>query len=92
MLTDRLGNRFPVKTVCRECFNVIYNTSPLYLGTHQEEIRRLKPSALRVQFSVETEEETADMLLRLMRAFSGEEEKAVPEFSYTQGHFKRGVL
>ncbi len=92
MLTDRLGNQFPVKNVCRECFNVIYNTSPLYLGMHQEEIRRLRPSVLRLQFSIETEEEAAGMLRRIMRAFSGETEKAVPEFSYTQGHFKRGVL
>lgn len=92
MLTDRLGNQFPVKNVCGECFNVIYNTSPLYLGMNREEIQRLAPPMLRIQFSIETEEQTRLITTQLMKAFSEENGQSAPEFVYTQGHFKRGVL
>lgn len=90
-LTDRLGNRFPVKNQCTGCYNVILNTRPLYLGTQKESIRRLAPGTLRVQFSIETEERARRILDLVQEAFCGERTPAVPDFEYTQGHFRRGV-
>ena len=92
VLTDRYGNKFPVKNVCAECFNVIYNTRPLYLGMHKNEIRQLGPSVLRLQFSVEDQDTAKGIIEQFAEAFSGPGGRLVPEFAYTQGHFKRGVL
>lgn len=90
VLTDRYQNRFPAKNFCDSCFNVIYNTTPLYLGDRHKEIRRLEPGFLRVQFSIESKEQVAGILNLLKNAFDGREYE--PEFEHTQGHFRRGVL
>ena len=31
VLTDRYQNQFAVRNRCRECYNVIYNSAPLYI-------------------------------------------------------------
>lgn len=90
-LTDRLGSRFPVKNQCTYCYNVIYNTLPLYLGMQREEIRRLAPRMLRIQFSIETKEQTRKILDLVREAFHGGSSPSAPDFEYTQGHFRRGV-
>ena len=90
-LTDRLGSRFPVKNQCTYCYNVIYNTLPLYLGMQKEEIRRLAPRMLRIQFSIETKEQTREILELARSTFFGGSSPSAPDFEYTQGHFRRGV-
>lgn len=90
-LTDRLGNRFPVKNQCTYCYNVIYNTLPLYLGMQEGEIRKLAPGMLRLQFSVENGRRVRHILELAANAFCGKEAYAAPDFEYTQGHFRRGV-
>ena len=90
-LTDRLGSRFPVKNQCDYCYNVIYNTLPLYLGMQKEEIRRLAPGMLRIQFSIETGEQAGKILDLVTEAFLGGGSPSAPDFEYTQGHFRRGV-
>ena len=91
MLTDRLGNRFPVKNQCTYCYNVIYNTLPLYLGMQADEIRKLAPGMLRLQFSIENEQFARHILDLVQNAFCVEDSHAAPDFEYTQGHFRRGV-
>lgn len=92
MLTDRLGNRFPVKNQCTYCYNIIYNTLPLYLGMQKEEIRKLAPGMLRLQFSIENGERARHILGLVQKTFCAEDSHAAPDFEYTQGHFRRGVL
>ncbi len=58
-LTDRFGKRFRVLTDCRYCFNTIYNCVPLSL---HNKIDLKKGGNYRLQFTVETEEETAEIL------------------------------
>ena len=91
MLTDRLGNRFPVKNQCAYCYNVIYNTQPLYLGMQEKEIRKLAPGMLRLQFSIESGERVRYILDLVRNAFCGDGAHFAPDFEYTQGHFRRGV-
>lgn len=92
MLTDRYGNTFPVKRQCSFCVNILYNTRPLYLGMHKEEIKNLSPDMLRLQFSFETEEITRQILTQMEEVFCGESGQTDVKFEYTQGHFIRGVL
>ena len=46
---------------------------------------------LRLQFSIETKEQTRKILNLVREAFLGESSPSVPDFEYTQGHFRRGV-
>ena len=91
VLTDRYRKQFPVRNCCEFCYNVIYNSAPLYLGTQTERVRELGPKRLRLQFSAESGEEVKEMLELTEQAFMSEQ-GIVPEFAYTQGHFKRGII
>lgn len=90
-LVDRYGNSFPVKNFCDSCFNVIYNSRPLYLGKHMEEIRRLSPAMLRLQFTTEEEKKTLEIIGKFWDIFSGRGDNDFSWGEYTHGHFKRGV-
>ena len=72
---------------CDECYNIVYNSAPLYLGTQKVKIQKLSPKRLRIRFGAERKEEVKKVLEQAIDAF-GEK----PQFDYTQEHFKRGVL
>ena len=93
VLTDRYKKKFKVENCCQFCYNIIYNSEPLYLGNQMQRIGQLAPASLRFQFSTETGRETEKLLDGLEDAFSGEK-KDVSELlpGYTQGHFKRGII
>ncbi|MCD8197429.1 MAG: U32 family peptidase [Lachnospiraceae bacterium] len=83
-LRDRRGKSFPVKNVCRDCYNIIYNSQPLYLFDEMERVRALGCGACRIMFTTEDAEETnvvLDAWLR-RRKWDGE---------FTRGYLKRGV-
>ena len=83
ILTDRFHHSFPVDTVCKHCYNMIWNCVPLSLHTRTEEYR---DCLKRLQFTVETAEETERILSFYLK---GQGEFPVKE--YTTGHEKRGV-
>lgn len=97
-LRDRLGKKFPVLLNCRHCFNIVYNSVPLSL--HREIGKWADRAILRLQFTVESGEETAaclDFFLKQLHnsTSSGRisEDSGKPPFGeYTTGHEKRGVL
>ena len=89
-LKDRMGKYFPVKSYCTSCYSVIYNSLPLGLVKEADEIRSMHPAAVRLNFTIETLEETKE----IAAAFAGTYCKgiAVPaEQEYTKGHFRRKV-
>lgn len=93
-LTDRYGNTFPVKNYCLPCYNIIYNTVPLWLGGQMKQIRELAPQSVRIQFSVESGEEARAVLERMGEAPGKFRKKAYADgrAEYTTGHFKRGII
>lgn len=92
VLRDRLNHSFTVRNHCRECYNVIYNSSPLYLLDQKKEIKELDCPAVRLQFSKENERETKAVLDVYRRALEENIRPAELPEHYTRGHFKRGVL
>lgn len=78
-LTDRKKIRFPVRTECAFCGNIIFNSVPLELVTAKEEQKLLNPGSVRYFFTTESGEETAEIL-------SGH----LPE-KVTRGHIRKGV-
>lgn len=90
-IRDRYQKQFAVRRCCRCCYNVIYNSAPLFLADQAEEIRRLAPGELRLDFTVETAEEVRYIIGLYIDAFVRCRDVKAPEFEYTRGHFKRGV-
>lgn len=84
-LTDRYHVSFPVRNVCGECYNILYNSTPLCLFREMDAVSRTGCSGYRLCFTVETPEETRQVL-ELLFHNSG----SCPE-DYTNGHWKRGV-
>lgn len=90
-LTDRYQKKSAVKTYCTYCYNVIHNCQPLILMTQREEVLKLRPAELRVDFTEETSEECDRILTLNHSAFLEKKEVQLPVTDYTKGHFKRGV-
>lgn len=90
-ITDRLGNKFPVKNYCKYCYNIIYNSAPIVLLDQKNEIRSLEPSGIRLNFTLEKEREMEQILESYKNVFLEDKEISMPDISFTRGHFKRGV-
>lgn len=90
-LTDRYQKKFAVKNFCKYCYNVIYNSSPLMLASQKDEIDDLEPKGIRLDFTMESEEETKEILELYKDIFIYEKNTEMPDVDYTRGHFKRGV-
>ena len=78
-IKDRLGNIFINNNYCQFCYNVLYNSTPLYLYDLSLELERINPMAYRFNFVNESSLEVRNIL-------NGENVK-----NYTRGHYKRGV-
>lgn len=90
-LRDRMGKEFPVKNHCRFCYNTIYNSGPVSLLGQEEIVKKLAPSSVRLQFTIESPEETADTIRTFAAAFLRGQAFAVQPKDFTRGHFKRGI-
>ena len=92
-LKDRYGKFFPVKNNCMECYNTIYNTTPLMLFGYGKELQKADFSSLRLNFTVESEDEVRQILAIYETVFyEGRKNLAdVYQGEYTNGHYKRGV-
>lgn len=90
-ITDRYQKKFAVKNDCRYCYNVMYNCAPLFLADLACEVQSLNPSGIRLDFTIEREERTREMIRLYRKAFLDHEKIETPDMEYTRGHFKRGV-
>ena len=92
-LKDRYGKFFPVKNNCMECYNTIYNTTPLMLFGYGKELQKADFSNFRLNFTVESEDEVRQILAIYETVFyEGRKNLAdVYQGEYTNGHYKRGV-
>ncbi|MCH5274281.1 MAG: U32 family peptidase [Lachnospiraceae bacterium] len=87
-LKDRYHKIFPVTIHCRYCYNVLYNSLPLSL--HEKIIKAKMPFFMRLNFSVEDYDQTAEVLAFFEKLLQGN--RAEPPYrEYTKGHEKRGV-
>lgn len=95
-LKDRKGKEMPVKNNCRFCYNTIYNSSPLWLADQRELVERIKPSSIRLSFTIESQAQVGAVLDSYSSVFlhQGEPRKLANDFTrgdFTRGHLKRGV-
>lgn len=90
-LKDRYNKEFPVKNICPDCYNIIYNGDPICLFGHIKDLRKLNPTCLRLNFTVETKAEARRILDMFFDALSGDPFRIPDGFCFTKGHFKRGI-
>ena len=92
-LKDRYGKYFPVKNNCMDCYNTVYNTTPLLLFASKPELLAAGFSYFRLAFTVEREKEVRRILDVYEAVVSDQRAKLseVYDGDYTNGHYKRGV-
>ncbi len=90
ILTDRYQVSFPAKSICDECYSVIYNSVPISLHADTDLIDDLHPYALRMMFTDE-EDEIMKSILKDMAMAVYDKRPFDPPYSYTRGHLLRGV-
>ncbi len=90
-ISDRYQKKFAVRRYCRDCYNVMYNSAPLFLADKVEEVSSLKPAEVRLDFTTENREQVKEVCRVYMLAFEEGRKIEPPMQDYTRGHFKRGV-
>ena len=90
-LTDRYQKKFTVKRNCRDCYNVMYNTAPLFLADRASEIEDLHPEQIRLDFTEESASQVKEIITIYNQAFIKHQDVEPLNSDYTRGHFKRGV-
>lgn len=90
ILVDRMKNRFPVKNICRECYNVIYNSLPLSLADQWSSVRALSLRSYRLSFTTETKKQMQEVLAVYGELARTGKTSAKLE-NTTRGHYKRGA-
>ena len=89
-LKDRRNQVFPV--LCGEgCIATLCNAKPLYMADKLRDVLGLGPDSLRLIFTVETGLETRKIISAYQKAAAGGKAPALPENTFTRGHFYRGV-
>ena len=61
------------------------------LLNNKEDVERLNPASIRLDFSIESKEDTRQVLDMYIRTFLKGENVDISGMDYTRGHFKRGV-
>lgn len=90
VLTDRMGMKFPVKSICDFCYTVLYNSLPLSLLGEMQSLATMGFDGFRAAFTSESEKETREILRILTQnVLKGQQEEI--QMPYTRGHFQRGV-
>lgn len=89
-LEDRKHKKFQVHNVCAFCYNLIYNSVPLYLiDVMNDLIKENGVAAMRLQFTHEDADSIRRIIKESISALHGKKITAAGDF--TKGHYKRGV-
>lgn len=93
-LSDRMGEKMPVRCFCGFCTNIIYNSVPLSLHTFRKDTFLKERRVLLCNFTTEKEREMQAVLDWYGSAAEESEDckKAFPVSKYTTGHYKKGAL
>lgn len=90
-LVDRYHKNFYVKNYCKYCYNVIYNGQPISLLKNVDEISKLQPKNIRLNFTIENERETIEIIKEFVNVYKYNKNTSFEVKDYTRGHFKRGI-
>ena len=89
-IVDRKNQEMTVACNCDYCYNTIYNSKKYIAFDMKDSIMELGFAELRLDFTVESYQETKDILDEFDKVFNGNKPFRFAE-DYTRGHLKRGV-
>lgn len=90
ILKDRMDKECMVVNRCESCYNIIYDGQAVSLIQEAEIIKKLGHKFLRIDFTVESKEQTEKTLSAFRDVFCLDK-KAVELPNTTKGHFYRGI-
>ena len=92
-LQDRFLKKFLITRNCKDCYNMIYNSQPLYLMHQALKLKDMGFASFRIEFLTETKEEAKGILDTWTGAFleNRRPDLSALENQYTNGHFRRGI-
>lgn len=93
-MKDSKQKSFYVRKHCRFCYNTIYNGSALHLLNQLDEILKLRPRRVRLDFTMENENEVKAIFsdcINLCNKQNGARKVNITEGTYTKGHYNRGI-
>ncbi len=94
-LTDRMGEKLPVRCFCGFCTNIIYNSVPLSLHGFGNDAFLKERRILLCSFTTEKEKEMKAVLDWYVGAVEKQDrqgwERPFPVAKYTTGHYKKGA-
>ncbi len=91
VLQDGIGHSFPVRPDHEYCFNTLYNCVPLSLHREIAQLKEEGAAALRIEFTVEKEEEALKILDGFGAWMAGGREEFLPEGACSRGHYRKGA-
>lgn len=91
-LRDRKGKKLKVQNNCLDCYNVIYNSTPLYLLHQRKAVEHLGSASYRIAFVDENECSVQKILNEYEKSFILQQDIDPPKEEFTMGHFRRGVI
>lgn len=90
-LTDRQHKHFYVYNECEYCYNKIYNGLPTMLLDKKKELLTLKPASVRMNFTMESEEQMCALLNCFEKIYIKHCSENHGLKDFTRGHFNRGI-
>lgn len=85
ILKDRKNKTFRTRTICKYCYNVIYNEAPTVLYDMDDEFMSGFSGSKRLHFTIESPQE-------MRKVIDGFLDECKYDGELTRGHYKRGVL
>jgi len=92
-LNDRYHKIFKVKNQCKDCYNLIYNSSPLALFHQKKGLDKINVARYRISFTFEKNEIISEVMSLYEKSFLRNEKPEMNNYfkDFTNGHWKRGV-
>jgi len=93
-LKDRYGKKLQIRSNCKECHTIIYNSVPLSLHNEIDKLASMGFDSLRLMFTTETVAEATAITKEYCDRIAFGTNNRKKEFliaEYTKGHFARGV-
>ncbi len=90
-ITDRKGAVLPYIAGCQYCYNVIYNSVPVFLQDKITALKKIRPARAALCFTDETDEMVYKYVSDYKALLEGEISEINPPGEFTRGHFTRGV-
>ena len=91
VISDRKNAKLPYVTACKYCYNVIYNSVPLFLIDKFSQILNKKTQNFSLCFTDENGKTTGEIIDMAISALDGNEKDVIMPEVFTRGHFTRGV-